>query len=333
MTDIDDDQDMYALLGGAGKRVEPDPAIAAAIRQATEQAWRSSVAQERQRKWRNGLLGLASAAALVLAVVLWFPSYQQPRQSLARVESLAGTYSVNERARNHSEPVYAGDLLRTGHNSRLALRLNDATLVSLDAETEVTVAAPDRLVIKKGRIFVDTAGATNGLVVATSWGSIRDIGTQFEVAVSDQQLAVALREGKVELGIGGQTHTAEFRDGVGELIHVDRAMEVSRRPLAPADAHWNWTLDTRAPLNIEGLTVADVIEWSGHVTGRSVVYQTDAIATAARQRYLSGGLLQAKEVDSNLPYILKSASLAAKISAATIVVDEQFLVDDPSTSP
>lgn len=322
MTDIDDDQDLYALLGNAGKRMEPDAAIAAAIREATQDAWRQSVAKERQRKWRNGLAGVAAAAAVVLAVVIWFPTTPQLQPSLAQIESLAGTFSINERARTHNESINAGDLVRTGHNSHLALRLGDATLVSLDAETEITVAAADRLVVKKGRIFVDTAGAVDGLVVATSWGNVRDIGTQFEVAVSDEHLAVALREGKVELGLGGQIHTAEFKDGVGELIQVNRAMDVSRRPLAPADNHWDWTLDTRAPLNIEGLTVADVIDWSARITGRSVVYHSDAIAIAAEQRYMSGGLLQPREIDTNLPYILKSASLVAKISAATILVDE-----------
>lgn len=331
MTNIDDDQDMYALLGSAGKRVEPDAAIAAAIRHATEEAWRHTVAKERQRRWRNRLVGVASAAALVLAVVLWFPTNPQPQPALAQVESLAGTFSINERARTHSESLYAGDRLRTGHNSHLALRLGGEILVSVDAETEVTIAAPDRLVVKTGRIFVDTAGASNGLVVATRWGDVRDIGTQFEVAVSEEHLAVALREGKVELGLGGQTHTAEFKNGVGELIQVDRTMEVSRRPLAPADARWDWTLDTRAPLNIEGLTVAGVVEWSARITGRSVVYQSDAVAKTAGQSRMSGGMLQPREVDSRLPYILKSASLAAKISAATIVVDNQSPLDAPSS--
>lgn len=92
---------------------------------------------------------------------------------------------------------------RTAVGERRSVQLDDGTRVDLDAGTQLSVRydrGSRQLVLEQGRAFFQVAkDASRPFDVVTDAGSVRALGTQFEVSQVPGAADVALYEGRVEL--------------------------------------------------------------------------------------------------------------------------------------
>ncbi len=150
-----------------------DPLLQAAARNARIHTAR---ARERRASWRRGL-SLAVAATLVVAVVglggyAWNPA--QPEQRYA-----------------------------TGVGEKRSLRLDDGSVVLLDTASAITVRYRRKqrdVVLEQGQAqFTVASQPSRPFIVHARGGTVRAVGTRFQVRADPAWVQVTLLEGKVQV--------------------------------------------------------------------------------------------------------------------------------------
>lgn len=230
------------------------PAHAAAYARA-EEVWRltglvgpasAPRAQHRsQRRWHWGALVGAAAAAVVCFITapgLW---------TLFRAD------------------------FRTGVAETRELKLPDGTLMALGPSSAVDVrytSGERRVVLLQGQTFFEVAPDANRPFGVLAGGiGIADIGTAFDVVLSDRDVKVSVQNGVVEV-------RGDERAVAGERLIVSREDgRTTRVSVAPAQvASWR-----KGRLIVENATVADVVAQLGPYH-RGVVWIADEQLAARR---------------------------------------------------
>lgn len=139
------------------------------------------------------------------------------------------------------------------------LRLVDGTEVDVAPHSRLrfrVLQGARRLELESGRIVVAVApDPARPFTVVTGSGSIRDIGTRFEVDFAQQRTRVAVAEGLVEVSLGGKATTPPRRVGAGERLEFDAHDFLSGGPLDTANA-LAWT---RGMLRFDAVPLVEVV--------------------------------------------------------------------------
>jgi ferric-dicitrate binding protein FerR (iron transport regulator) len=164
-----------------------------------------------------------------------------------------------------STRVRISDRLDTSERSGAALRYVDGPSVRLSAETRVTLDSASRLTVVRGTVYVDSdpqLGASS-LIVVTALGTVRHVGTQFEVRLQPGSLDVRVREGEVSIERRAERLTAT----AGEALLLRENRPVERRRIASSDPDWTWVTTMAAPFTLEGADVPAFLQWVSREEG------------------------------------------------------------------
>lgn len=194
-----------------------DPGYRASARMARERAERAGRRRRRVRRWGASL---SAAAVLVLAVGVgwrvWDPA--QPEQRHA-----------------------------TAVGERRTLTLDDGSRVQLDTDTALTVRYGRMhrdIVLEQGRAqFAVASAPRRPFVVRAGDGSVRAVGTEFQVRRHDASVLVTLLEGVVEVstqvaGRGAPARSATLAPGEQLSLGADGLWS---RDAVDAEAAQGWT--------------------------------------------------------------------------------------------
>jgi ferric-dicitrate binding protein FerR (iron transport regulator) len=291
----DEDRDLAALIRAAGPLARPAAGAAAEVRSALQSEWRDMLATRRRRRT---FMGWAAAAGVgFAALTLWTarPLYLpagDPLATLARVEGQVeyrDGSSGDWTSATFSLKLKAGDRLRTGRAGRVALTLGGGLDIRLDSGTQLALVDSGHVALAQGALYLDSGNATearaNDLQVGTPLGDVSHLGTQYEARLDDGTLQVAVREGRVKVGVRGVDVLAK----AGEQIRVADTV-VSRTALPTNSDQWSWVSAITPPFPIEGKSVADFLSWAARETGRSVEYSSPEVARQARGIVLRGSI-------------------------------------------
>jgi ferric-dicitrate binding protein FerR (iron transport regulator) len=293
---------------------DPGPELPAGgeqrIRAAVHPVWQREVQVRRTRRHRaiaGGALA-AIAAALVIIILLPARSVLPPAPlPVARVELVRGT-TADVFQQN---PIVAGTLLETGAG-RAALRLRAGESLRLDSDTTVRLLSAHVVELERGAIYVDSSGRhAMPVEVRTRFGTVRDIGTRFEVRAADT-LGVAVREGSV----GVSTPREHFHVTAGFAATVSGASH-EVHSLGGGDA--NWTASIAPPFVIEGRTLAELLDWCSRESGVPVRYADQGAATLARTTRLHGAPIDSAPLDA-AEMIAPTAGLSAVRANGVLIV-------------
>jgi ferric-dicitrate binding protein FerR (iron transport regulator) len=303
------------LLRAVGKREVPPEDYAEALKTALHAEWRATVDQQVRLRRRRAFAGAAVAAVVVMGIAanLWIAGPTEA--AVARVVQVAGTAdAIAARAE-----VKAGERLVTQAGGRMAVAFNSGITVRLDQQTEIHVERGDRLQLLRGAIYIDSGreGTAAPLVVSTTYGNVRHLGTQYEVRMRAAELSVSVREGK----IGVDRKDASLQGMAGEQLVVSSAGNVRRETIAPDAAEWSWIAAVTPPYEIDQRPLTEFLLWAGRELGRDVVFATPAAQAQAGQVILRGsvaGLTPDQAVDA----VLVSTPLRAERVAGRLVIRE-----------
>jgi hypothetical protein len=246
----EDEETTIRLLRLAGTRAEVQPSRQARVKRAFLDECRA-VARARVLRRRTLVAAgsLAAAAAIVIAIR---PGSPRPtavpdRPIVATVERIEGgsarlmAGSANPVEVRRAQHVRPGDWVETGAEGRAAVRLEQGASVRLDRASRARFLSATTLELASGALYVDTGPASPKLEIRTDLGTVRDVGTQFEVRRDASALRVRVRSGVVEVRRGHETSSAR----PGTQVVID-SRGVVTGPFAPFGPEWAWAA-TLAP--------------------------------------------------------------------------------------
>jgi len=299
------------LLRQVGARDEPAADMMQEVEAAVHAEWRSML-QERQRKRRFVTFGIAATAVLAVGVAVLGVRYLAPTAPIqvAQITRIDGHLLVRPESHTAreiavSQHVFSGETIQTDDRSRAALKFGDAVSVRLDHDTIVKIASADELVLTAGALYVDSqAQHPQELMIRTDAGSVRHVGTQYQVRTHAEEMEVSVREGRVMIA-----NAAGTSSGVaGERIRVTPRGEIVRSKVPAHDPSWRWAAHTAPLFDINERTFAAFAEWVGRETGRKVVYASNEAQSAASEVTLRGSIA-GLDPDTALSAVLSTTQL------------------------
>lgn len=244
-----------ALIRAAGKRPSIDAETQARVRAAVEDEWRATIRRRRFARVGGALVAIAAGAS----AVVWF----LPQS--ARLPAVLPVVAYVESVRGDAE-LLAGQSLRQGMevqipaNATASIRWNEATL-RLDGGTRLRFDGLTIATMRSGALYYSDQGANLTHTFSTPFGSVRDIGTRFELRLREDSLRIRVRDGLVSL------RDAAARGGQ-ELIATHTAIE--QHTIATTGEEWSWIERAAPPLLLEGKTLADVLRVIAEEKGLSL---------------------------------------------------------------
>lgn len=253
------------LLRLAGRRPRLPESEVAPLRAEAREVFRRQARKavvKRRLGWTALGSGLAAAVLLlVLGPLFWRAAAPGPLQPIARIEVRTGTVQVSG-----SGSILPGTVVTTADGGRVALRLPAGASVRIDGNSSVRFDSGSTLTLERGALYADAGPsgvAHEGIEIATAFGKVHDVGTQFEVRLLPESLRVRVREGKVQVDHDGKVHEA----GAGSelLVHADGSSRNADVPVYGPD--WDWVQHTAPPFTIENASLADFLHWVSRETG------------------------------------------------------------------
>ena len=300
-----------------------DAVRAARVRPAVHAAWKEGAGGT--RNWKR-FVRIAAAAvfafALALTLVNWLRG-RGPSQAAAPIAStLFVTSEVVFQHDGHARAGRVGEGLTPGtrittYGGRAAIVLANGVALRLDSNTDVTLDTGGSMSLARGALYLDSShrtGPPETVAIVARGSVIRDVGTRYEVRLSDQALRVRVRDGRVEVSSAFGMREA---DRGGQLSVTSSGILSNRASTSGAD--WDWILRATPPPQLEGRPLPEFLAWAEREGGRSIRFADPALerANAATIVY---GALENLTVDEALDVVLPSCGLARRTDGDVITI-------------
>jgi len=281
-----------ALISAVGKRPEPPADAHEQIFAAAHHAWRNNVTARQRRRWLYAAATITAVGLSVALVVELLPQNAGP--IIAATDVVQGDVRIRTPADTNWRAITqidtrltAGTRLRSTANGRIGLTLAGTASLRVDAGSELLLANDREIVLTAGTIYLDTGANADdrGFLVTTDYGSVRDIGTQFEVHADASSFRVRIREGTVELDTGAATGII---GNAGEQLAINPGSGIERDFFAPFDRRWEWVATLASAPETQGQPLMSFLSWVARETGRQLRFDAPVTETRARATILHG---------------------------------------------
>lgn len=192
------------------------------------------------------------------------------------------------------------------------IRFEDGTRAMLDTDSAVSLklGARRELTLERGRVELDIAPAQQPFVAYAANGTIRDIGTRFQLARRGDRVDVVLLEGEVSIESAG-SRSAPTVLKPGMQAKLDRSGAISSG-VADVEAAQGWT---RGELVFKHRPLGELVaEMNRYSTTQLRLGQDDLDAVAV------SGLFHAGDQEALIKALESGWSLRAERVSATEVV-------------
>jgi len=300
-----------------------DGARAARVRPAVHAAWKDAAGGT--RNWKRSV-ALAAAAVLVFAIALTLVNRLRERGAPQAAAPMASTlFATSEVVFEHDGQARAGRIgegVRPGtrittHGGRAAIVLANGVELRLDSNTAITLDTERSISLASGALYFDSShrtGRPETVAIAARGTVIRDIGTRYEVRLSDEELRVRVRDGRVEVSNAFGMREA---DRGGQLMVTSSGIRSALAPTSGAD--WDWIVRATRPPQLEGRPLPEFLAWAEREGGRAIRFADPALerANAATIVY---GAIDRLTVEEALDVVLPSCGLARRTDGDVITI-------------
>jgi ferric-dicitrate binding protein FerR (iron transport regulator) len=287
-----------------------DAARAARVRPAVHAAWKDAAGGARHWNTWKRAVALAAAAVLVVAIGLTLVNRLRERGAPQATAPIAATLFAT------GEVVFAHNDIST-NGGRAAIALPNGVELRLDSDTAVTIDTARRVSLTRGAIYLDSSnrkGPPEPIEIVARGTVIRDIGTRFEVRLSDQELRVRVRDGRVEVSSAFGMREA---DSGGQLRVTSYGILAGRASTSGAD--WDWIVRAIQPPQLEGRPLPEFLEWAEREGGRPIRFADPELERANRATIVYGAI-DSLTVDEALDVVLPSCGLARRSDGDVITI-------------
>lgn len=309
------------LIARAGARAAPPDAVRQAVLASVTEEWSTLVAERRRGHSRRWML----AAALALAAVgtsFYMTTHWPHAGPIDAATFLASQGRVEITRSGTTAPIVVGDALPAG--ARITTSADGRALFSVagvsvrvGGGSDATFERPGQVRLDKGLLYVDSGLRRVGsqspeqqtVDVTTLLGTVRHVGTQFEVAVDPDRMRVRVREGMVSIHSKFTVGTL----GAADELTIAASGDVTRTTVMPYGTSWEWTNDLGPGFPIEGRTFEEFLQWFGHETGRQIEFDAESSRVLAANTRLSGNIAGMRP-DAALQAVAASTSFSCDLS-------------------
>ncbi len=320
MTGPDDRDDAMRQLLRQPRPSVVDAARTARVYRAVHAAWRDTT--ERTRNRRRGL-AIAAAAVFVVAIgaiavtVVNRPREHGAPQAAAPIASTLFVTSDVEfqhdgqaRAGRVGEGLTPGTRIAT-YGGRAAIVLANGVELRLDSNTAITLDTARSMSLTRGAVYLDSShrtGPPDSVAIVVRETVIRDIGTRYEVRLSEDEdeLRVRVRDGRVEVSSAFGMREA---DRGGQLRVTPSGILSGRASTSGAD--WDWIVRAVPPPRLEGRPLPEFLAWAEREGGRPIRFADPALERANRATIVYGAI-ESLTVEEALDVVLPSCGLARR---------------------
>jgi hypothetical protein len=304
-----DGDDVSRLVKLGGLRPPPPDERLERLRTAAHAEWIHVVAYRRRRRVTVAAVGIAAAVLLAVRLV---PDRDRDGNSggpalTATLTSATG--AVQRAPRAATEPVSlrngdgvtATDRISTLETVVAAFALANGATLRVNERTSVLIESPSVVTVEQGAVYIDTGGASAGaaIEVRTALGVIRDIGTQFEVDVTERRTRVRVRDGEIVF----TRNRVDTRAGRGtQLVAAGDGVASSSVPVFGAE--WEWIGRLPSSFDLGTHTLMEFLTWVARETGYTVAFESEDLAEKVRRMTVQGsvdGLTPDEALEAVLP--------------------------------
>jgi ferric-dicitrate binding protein FerR (iron transport regulator) len=200
----------------------------------------------------------------------------------------------------------------------VAARLGAGAFLRVDSGTQLRLESARELVLERGAVYLDTGSPDAGgatVVVRTSLGLVRDVGTQFQVRVEGTGVGVSVREGAARFE--GKDASHEAPSGVRLTVHEDGT--VTTREIPRSGPEWDWILEIASPFDLEGRRLGEYLGWVARETGLRIEYADPTIAADGESIILHGSI-EGLRPEATLGIVLPTCGLDHTVSGEAVVL-------------
>lgn len=323
------DQDLEKLLKSAGPRERPPAEVERAVRAGLHAEWQAMLRENRGRRNRFGALALAASLA-VAAVGAWIAGTQSAGTPAAVGTLAAAVGEVREksgwlsgwRAMDGGDVVVAGRTLETGAGGRAAIALPGGMSLRVDHGTRIAVVDASRLRLERGALYLDSGTGPSRdarLLVETPAGSVRHVGTQYELRLLDAGVQLRVREGRVEFRSPAGA-VAHGQDGEQLVIFHDGRVERGEAPRHGPT--WDWIADATPDVDLEGMSLARFLAWAGRELGYEIDF-AGGISESDLAAVVVHGSTAGLSPTEALHAVLATTTFQATVAGGRIHVDRR----------
>jgi ferric-dicitrate binding protein FerR (iron transport regulator) len=328
-----DEEDVTAqLLRLAGAPADPTDERTARVREAVHAEWQAHRRRRMKRRTAGvviALLGVAASLLIVIRMNRAVPASAPPGETIvATGERILGQPLVYHRRGGTagpeplsiSTPIRADDVIETDVATRASVLTADGSSVRIDRGSRVRFIGPAAVELIAGATYLTTAVGSHGFEVRTPIGVVRDMGTRFEVRLTESSLRVRVRAGTTEIRRG--TTVTAATSGT-EAIVTTRDAVVRQAPTYGPE--WAWTTDLAPPFPIEGRPLRAFLEHLAAEEGWTLRYADASVADAAG-RILLHGSVEGLSAEQRLGVAMANSGLQYRLR------DGQVLVSKPAAA-
>lgn len=284
--DKDYDPTVAALMNLAGPRAAIPDALEKRVHAAVRQEWEGSTRRKTILRWS---VPAALAATVLIAISFGTRSPVVTPQPIGIVASVSNEATAAATNLDVGSEVFAGQIVETADEFAISVLLAGDVSLRLATNSSLSFTAADEVTLHRGIVYADSGDRIyrdRHLTVHTRNGSATDIGTQFSVAIENDQLEVAVREGRVDVSHEDLLHTAE----AGKRLTLQKGAAVVIDEVSPYDAYWAWAVSLAPEFQLENRSVLDFLKWAARETGKSLAFSADDVRMAAMRTEVFGSI-------------------------------------------
>jgi len=330
-----DDESFANLMKLAGERPEIPLSIESRVYHWVQEEWKNSTVEpsaekvyEKVRKiWRRDALkgtilrwllpaGVAATAVIaMLTMSLPEPPVAQVAGTISRV---VGSDPFSSEYPEGSS-VHVGDVISTGSGEGVSLLLARNESLRVDENTQLRIVATDQFTLLGGRVYADTGQfifRDGGLKIATAFGLVTDVGTQFSVATTSKSLDVTVREGRVDV----QNDSDRYAARMGERLTLVQGETAVLTELDTHDDYWDWIVPLTPEFDMSNKSLLDFLKWAARETGRDLQFESDESRMFAMRTDVHGSV-EGLTPDEALEAILATTTVRYQIADGKILIE------------
>jgi ferric-dicitrate binding protein FerR (iron transport regulator) len=332
---VGDDESFAKLMKLAGERPEIPLSIESRVYHRVQEEWKNSTVEPNADKvyekvhktWRRDalrgtilrwLLPLGVAATAVIAMVMVSTPEPPVAQVAGTISRVVGTGQLSSDYPKGSS-VHVGEVISTGSDEGVSLLLARSESLRVDENTQLRVDAADRFTLLAGRVYADTGQfiyRDDGLKIETEFGLVTDVGTQFSVAMTDQSLDVAVREGRVDV----QNDADRYAARMGERLTLVQGGTATVAELDTHDDYWDWIVELTPAFDMTNKSLLDFLKWAARETGRDLQFESDESRMFAMRTDVHGSI-EGLTPEEALEAILAITTVRYQIADDKIVIE------------
>jgi len=278
------------LIQTHGKRTKPDDFMQRRAMNNVKAHWQETLIKKRkQRNFR--IVGIAASLFVVVGMVVLMNSnltinkVQFSNDQYVQGQLMVSTDGKNWQT-NQGKSLSSAKWIKTSTDSYASLTLTDNSQLRVNQNSIIKVIDPLVIELVEGELYIDADDSIENspLLIQTTQGNVKHIGTRYLVKSVNKKLELAVRNGLIELNNNDLKQQLQ----AGKKLNMTNKGDINISKIGKDEQLWKWTLLAAEPFAPKNKSLNEFIEWYAHENDLKINWNNNEAKT--KRVKLSGEL-------------------------------------------